>query len=238
MKADLEERIRRAYTTDALDRKKEFIRKLPRRERNLRQMLGTQLQYMGLQLATVFGYSLALLLAAATRVSPEFARLVAALVPLIALIALTGLGKSARDGMEEIEMATRFSLRMLRILRLTIVGIAGLITMVSVSFILKVATGQAGLTVFAMVGIPYLLTTSFSMMLIRRWHSPKNIYGCAAIALAVCLMTAWEFRWAGLWRFLNGQVLSIVLIVLCLAFTVGEAQKYVKESEELQWNLS
>lgn len=230
---DVKRLLKNAYPLEPSERKAAFLRAYQPRQMNYRELLGLQFQYMGPQLTILYGYALTMRLGLIAHQDEALARLFAALMPVLALIALTGLGKSEKYGMAEMEMASRFSLRMLKILRLTLIGLAGAVSMAAVSCVLKIVTGVNLLCSFALACIPYLATTFFSMLLIRKWHSRKNIYGCAAIAVFVCLVSFWGVEiLAGLSR---GVLWASLLI--CALLTGSEISKYLKESETLQWNL-
>ena len=235
--SDLTRLIKSAYAVESSEKKNEFIRKYQKRELNYPEMLFIQLQYMGIQLTAVCGYALAALLGAAAHIDEDFAKLISVLAPAFALIALTGLGKSAKYGMEELEMSSRFSMRMLKAIRLAIIGIAGLVIMLTVSCTLKLITGTDMIISFALVGVPYLITTFLCMLLIRRWHSPKNIYGCIVIALVVCIAMSGSIELLeSCSAVLRGSALSVSLAV-SIILTAAEFCRYINESEELQWNL-
>ena len=174
-----------------------------------------------------------MLFGAVSHIDLNITRLFAAMMPALALLALTGLGKSVRYGMEEIEMATRFSRRMIKVLRLAIIGLAAGVTMLTVSCVLKAITGADFFRSLSLACLPYLTTTFFSMVLIRKWHSRKNIYGCVAIAFVVCLAT---FCGAEILASLSIEGLLFALTA-SVFFTGCEFGKYLKESEALQWNL-
>ena len=226
--SELKRLIKSAYGIEA-SRKNEFIKKYQRRELNYRELLRVQLQYMGAQLTAVFGYTLTMLLGTLANIDVDLAKIVAVFAPLAALFALTGLGKSKKYGMEEIEMSSRFSLRTITIIRLAI--------MLAASCALRAVTGMGLFVSFAAAGVPYLVTTFLCMLLIRRWHSPKNIYGCVVIAAGVSAamfggIDILEHCCAGLCR----SVLSGVLLI-SVGLTAVEVCGYIRESEELQWNL-
>ena len=234
--SELKRLIKSAYGIEA-SRKNEFIKKYQRRELNYRELLRVQLQYMGAQLTAIFGYTLTMLLGTLANIDVDLAKIVAVFAPLAALFALTGLGKSKKYGMEEIEMSSRFSLRTITIIRLAIIGIAGLAIMLAASCALRAVTGMGLFVSFAAAGVPYLVTTFLCMLLIRRWHSPKNIYGCVVIAAGVSAamfggIDILEHCCAGLYR----SVLSGVLLI-SVGLTAVEVCGYIRESEELQWNL-
>lgn len=225
--------LKTAYDRGPSTRKADFLRDYQPRQRNLRELLGVQFRYMGPQLTILYGYVLALLLGAVSHIAPGTVRLLAAALPVLALLALTGLGRSARYGMEELEAAARFSLGMLKVLRLAIAGLAGGAVMLSAGCVVKLVTGATVLYAAVLACVPYLTTTFLSMLLLRRWHSRKNIYGCGAIAAAVCLVTACGAE--ALARVSPAGLLTA--LGAALLFTGSEFYRYLKESEKLAWNL-
>ena len=231
-RSELTSLIKTAYAAEASERKSAFIKAHSFRELNRLEMLGIQLRYMGIQLTLLGGSVLAVLLCAAANAGEDFVRLVAALMPVAALTAMTGLGRSTRYGMAEIETASRFSLRLLRILRLTIIGVAGFIMMLSASFGIRIVTGAALLPAVAFAALPYLLTSLLCMELIRRWHSPRNLYGCFVIALCVSAVSVRCSHYFG-----TGAVLPYAALPVMLLLITAELRKYVNESEEYQCSL-
>lgn len=231
-KSELKQLVKNAYPLAPSGRKAAFVRRYPRRELHYRQILRMQLPYMGPQLALLCGCALAILLGAAANVGEEYARIAAALVPLSALIAMTGLGRSARCGMEELELSTRFSLRMLRVARLTVIGLAGLFVMLSASCALTLLTGAKLLPAFAFAAVPYLLTSFLCMVLIRRWHSPKNLYGCTLITVGISAAMSGSVKLLPMCTALLYAALPLLILL-----TAAEVCQYINESEEYQWSL-
>ena len=229
---ELKQLIKGAYSITPSEKKTAFIQKYQLRELNYLQIICIQLQYMGGQFALLGGCVLTLLLGTVSTVGKDLTHLIAAIVPVAALIAITGLGRSARYGMDELEMSSRFSLRMLRTVRLAIIGIADFLIMLSISGLLKILTGAKLLHAFAFTAVPYLFTTFLCMVLIRRWHSPKNIYGCIVVAVGTAAMVLVGMNYLTLCTTLLYTALPVLFLL-----TVMEAFAYIKESEELQWNL-
>ena len=231
--SDLKKKIKGAYAIGSSRKKEEFLRSYRRRELDYRKMLGMQFRYMGPQLTAVCCYVLILLLAAAWHVDEALAKMLAALMPAAALVVLTGLGKSEKYKMAEIESASRFSLRMIRILRLAVTGGAAFVVMLTLSVILKIAVGTDLLISFAMAGIPYLLTTFLCMMLIRKWHSGKNIYGCIGIAFGVCVSVWQGMRIALIFPAELCRKILLPVLLASILMTVCETMKYINEREVL-----
>lgn len=235
-KADAVRLVKTAYPAESSEVKTEFLKRFRTRQLNYRELLLIQLRYMGFQLALLFGCTLAVLLGTWAKLNADGARVMAVFMPAAALISLTGLGRSQRCGMEELELAARFSLRMLGILRLVIIGLAGLLVTLSLSLVLTLTTGLSLPVSFAAVLVPYLLTASLCMVLIRQWHSPHNIHGCAVIAALICAVSMWGTElMKSVPAELCPSALSALLLLLLL-LTGAEVKKYVLESEEYQWN--
>lgn len=234
---DLKRLIAGAYDRGTSERKKDFLRTFRGRELHYGEMLGIQFRYLGPQLTAVYGYALAILLGTAANCRAGLISVLPALMPAAALTALTGLGKSERCRMEEIEAASRFSLRLILTLRLALVGMAGLAVMLAGSLVLKAETGTDWVCSFSLAGIPYLLTTFLCMLLIRKWHSPKNIYGCIGIACAVCAVMSGGTGFSAAHPSGLIRLLLPLLLAASAALTVREACRYCKESEDLSWNL-
>lgn len=231
-RSELTRLVKTAYAVEPSERKAAFIKEYRLRELNRLEMLCLQLRYMGAQLALLGGCVLAVLLGAAADVGENFVHFIAALLPVAALTAMTGLGRSMRYGMDEIETASRFSSRLLRIMRLTIIGFAGLVVMLSVSCTITVLTGAALMPAIAFAALPYLLTSLLCMELIRRWHSPRNIYGCFVIAACVSAVT---FSYP--MNPVPGSALLYAAVLVLLLLITAEVRKYVNESEEYPCSL-
>ena len=219
------------------ENKEAFIRKYRRRELNYAELLVLQLKYMGVALAAAFGYIMALTLGVIAETDAGLIKATAYFMPLAALTLLAGVGRSEKHGMRELEMSTRFSLRMIRVMRLVIIGTAGVAVITVHAFVWKAAFSTDLFLSAAFACIPYFITTALCMMLIRRWHSEYNIYGCAVITGACLLLIPLLERLSSMCTGDICRLMLTALLILAVLMTVSEAVKYVKESEELQWNL-
>ena len=236
-KADAVRLVKSAYPAEPSAEKREFLKRYRTRQLNCRELLLLQLRYMGLPLSALFGCALAGMLGAAAKLSADCAKIMAVVMPLTALISLTGLGRARRCGMEELELAARFSLRMLCTLRLVIIGIAGLLVTLSFSLILTLTMGLTLPVSFAAALVPYLLTASLCMVLIRRRHSSRSLYGCAVIAALVCAASLWGTELMHSLPAGAYNAALFTLLFLLLPLTGVEVKNYILESEEYQWNF-
>lgn len=73
------------------------------------------------------------------------------------------------------------------------------------------------------------------MLVTRRWHRKENIYGIFAVCITSSLIpfVVKHFRQSG---FLSDVAIVVITVTLLIAI-IRECIKYVKESENISWNL-
>ncbi len=233
----LKELLSDAYEVKRTDRQRQFIRKYRKRELKISELLYIQFRYMRWSFWAIVLCLIGIAGFIVGYADAESVNYIAALMPIPAVIALMELGKSDRCKMSELEMTTRLSKRMLKSLRLVLVGLAGLVSIGVVAmiyiFALKVSIGAA----FLRLSLPYIITTTACMMLIRRWHSKDNIYGCIAIAMCVCVIAVSFSKTSAFTVWALGKGIGVVLLIVSFGVMIREIDLYLKEKEELQWNL-
>ena len=107
--------------------------------------------------------------------------------------------------------------------------------LIVVSIILQVFSHAQPVDCLVLVAVPYLVSTYGAMIVTRKWHSKDNIFGI----LTVCLFSG-LIPFATKSARLSGQIsdkVIILLIAILLAAIVRECRLYIKESEDLSWNL-
>ena len=235
--SELKKLISDAYDIEPSERQKQFIRKYRRRNLKLLDILLIQYKYMRFQFWAVLCFLICAVGYMIVFSDPESVKWIASFMPFPAILALTGLGKSERYKMSELEMTARLSEKFLKSVRLVLIGIAGLLSVGVVSpmfsILFKLPISIAILT----SAFPYVVTTTACMILLRRWHAKENVVGCIAIAMCVCvvsimLMNNLAAKISGL-----GERICIAALIVCVFIMAREVYLYLKESEELQWNL-
>lgn len=109
----------------------------------------------------------------------------AGMMPFLALIAAQEHMRSTMYNMTELELSTRFSLKSIVLARMGLLGSFHLLLLFSLLPLL-VLYGQAGIVrtgVYLLV--PYLTTTFFSMVWVRRVRGRESLYLCLGIAVMV-----------------------------------------------------
>lgn len=235
--ADLKQLLSEAYASEKTDKQRSFIRQYKRRELRFSELLRIQLKYMWPQMLVILLFLIGSLAYLAFFTEEESVHLISSIMPLPAVIALSGLGKAARYGMNELEMTTRFSARMLKSIRLVLIENAGLVSVAAVTVMLAFGSGISVSRAVLVSAFPYMITTVACMIIIRKWHAKENIFACFAVALTVSLLSMFRFA-AYIWRVLQiSDTAGFILLVIISFIMVKEARHYIRESEEIQWNL-
>lgn len=232
---EIKKMLKHAYAWPETDKEKAFIRKYEKRSLQLISIIKIECRYMGIQSIYAGLVLCALLFLLARNQDMDMVWTLSSLIPIGALIPMVLLSRSERFGMSELEAASRFSLRYIRIVRMFIMGIFSTLLLLAVSLILQEASLGKPVDCLAFVAVPYLISTYGAMVVTRKWHSKDNIFG----VLAVCLFSG-LIPFATKMARLSGQLTDVVLILLSavlLAAIIREARLYVKESENLSWNL-
>lgn len=160
----------------------------------------------------------------------------AALMPFIALCAITESARSVTYGMAELEMTSRFSLKSVLLARL---GAIGLIHAVILCLLIPLV-GNRGTIPLTQIGVyclvPYLLTSVFGFMAVRKVHGKEAIYICMGIAVIVSYL-----------NFIIKEILPqvyeqkqfvwwVAAMIYLSAKALKEYKKAFYKTEELAWN--
>ena len=122
---------------------------------------------------------------AASFASENTVWIVSAFTPFLALLLIAESTKSAIYGMNELEMSARFSLKSVVLARLIILGVFNFGIFCIIIPVCHVANSISFMQTGVYLFVPYLLTTSISLYLVRRFRNKEVIYGCMAVAVFV-----------------------------------------------------
>ena len=227
--------LKNAYMLSETETEKIFVRKYEQRSLKLSEIIKTEFQYMGAKGFLAGVVLIVVLLIAAQAGDTDRVWIISSFIPVCALIPMLLLSKSERFGMDELEAASRFSLRFIRIVRMFILGVFSMALLLTVGIILRITIAASFSEQMILVVFPYLISAYGAMLVTRKWHGKENVFG----VLAVC-------AFAGLLPYvirpikLSGQLTDgffLLMIALLLVAFIRECMLYVKESEDLSWNL-
>ena len=85
------------------------------------------------------------------------------------------------------------------------------------------------------IAIPYLTSVYANILITRKLRSKEALYACTGITMILCIVP-YSVQYTGLIDIVNPALLVTILIII-LAVTMRQSVLYVKESENIAWNL-
>ncbi len=240
MNNKLKQGIKHMYDAPLPKQKQEFLRNFNYPKTRWRDFLCSQLGYIRKHtwIVSIVLFLAIQLLGNLSKLDNRLALwVVSALMPFLTLITVTEVARSAVFGMAEIEMSSRYSLRCILLARMGILGTGNLVLLF---LILPVLSGKSGLELIktgVFLLVPYLLTCFLSFALVNRFRTGEIYFYCAGTAV---LVSAAEILFNSIWSYLYQQRYFpawMIVVALLLAVSYREIQKFMKNTEELTWNL-
>ena len=234
---EMKKMLKKAYAVVPSEREQVFLKTYEKRKRSFWNALLLEVRYMGIK-NILAGLALCVTLFALVWLQSGNGRMkwnIASILPLFALTVTELVGRSERYGMAELEMASRFSLRMLKMARMLILGGSSLLVMLAGGIVFRAYLQVDPVQTVCLVAFPYLLSVCGCLWLTRRWHARENMYGCVAVTLFSCLLPSVEEVMLARVA-VNAGMVWIVMLLLAAA-TVREALLYMKDGEDVSWNL-
>lgn len=212
--------------------KRAFIRKVGHKRISILQMLLLQLSYLPKWTWCLFGAALAGVHIVG-QYTPERVMVSAfALLPFLSMLVFVESMRSMTYHMEELEMAARFSLKSVVIARMAVLGGGSLVFV----FVLAVFLQNGILQNICHLLVPYLITASGGLAIVRRFPTKDGTYFCggyAAIVSAITSVVIYEYQWIFESRYLIFWMIAIGVLVYT---TIREGYRTIRMTEELAWN--
>ncbi len=232
---EIKKMIKNAYVLEATESETRFVKTHTKRSLQIVDVLKLELRYMGLQ-SILAGFALCLICLFMVKIENlETMWAFSSMIPFGVMIPMILLSRSERCGMDEMEATCRFSLRFVRLVRMCIIGVFTLVLFMGVGIIMRTRLAITFIDYIVCVITPYLVSDFGAMLVARRWHNKENIYGIFVVCIVSSLIpfVIKLFRQSG---FLSDVAIVVITAILLIA-VVRESIKYVKESENLSWNL-
>ena len=233
--SELKAMLQNAYAVNPTEKENCFVRKYERRHMRFRDVLVLELKYMGIKSVAAGVILCAVLFFFARQGDVRVKWMASSLLPLFALLPSAIVGSSERYGMQELEASSRFSLQLIRMARMLIWGTLSLIIILLGTIFFQNYFETNILITGCFVGFPYLFSVWGCLLITRKWHSKDNIYGCVGVTVLSCMMPLF-IELLKLWEYVTKPAVSIAVIVILIA-AVRESILYVRDGEDLSWNL-
>lgn len=240
MKKHLKQQLQKAFEAPIPNQQERarFLRTLPKPKISTWQFVFIQFTYLR---KWVLAFSILLLLpglSGAYRISRNTLWVVSALIPFPGLLAVTESTRSCAYGMSEFEMSARFSLKSVVLARLSILGAVDLTVLCCLIPLCSVGSKFPLLQTGLYLLVPYLLTTTISLWITRRFCSQEAVYGCMGAAVFVSLANTGLHFMADFVYQLSYMNRWIVLLLILMGKLIYELYYTMKQTEEYPWNLS
>ena len=232
---ELKNALRDAYSVEPSKREAAFIKKYEVRKLQIFEILKLEIKYMGVNSLIAGLLLLTLMIGLIHSGDTGLIWTVSGALPICSLIPFILMSKSERYGMNELEASTRFSLRFLRMVRMMILGVFSIVLISVAAVMLRMFMNQDIIRAMCFACIPYMLNVMGCIMITRRWHSKDSIYACVGITFISCFIPFAADRM----NYLNTitPMVLIAVILFIIIVTVRESILYVREGENLSWNL-
>ncbi|MBO4591634.1 MAG: hypothetical protein J5684_03625 [Eubacterium sp.] len=232
---ELKNMLKDAYKIEPSERERQFLRAHENRKRDLLDVISFELKNMGILSAVIFVVLCVFLFWISRLRHADYMWMFSSSLTLFAFFPTAIVGKSERYMMWEIETASRFSYRFLKCVRMFILGVISLVVIVFASLLLMNSLHISPIRTICFIGIPYLSNVCANIFVTRKIHSKEAIYICTGITMILCVIP-YGIQYMGFITKTNPALMLLALIVI-VAVTMKQSVLYVKESENIAWNL-
>lgn len=218
----LEQELQILFQAPAPQRREVFLAGRPRLSMSQSAFVLSQASYIHKWVWVLSVAVFGVLLGGAAQWQQETLWIAAGMMPFLALLSAQENMRSAMYNMTELELSTRFSMKSIVLARMGLLGSFHLLLLLSLLPLL-VLYGQAGIVrtgVYLLV--PYLMTTFFSMVRVRKIRGRESLYLCLGIAVMVSGLQAVGNSVADWYR---GELFPWWLLALALLLA-GNAWEY------------
>ena len=243
MNRQLKSQIKSAFEAPSPTRKTEFLQSLPFPKANRFDFILGQIAYIRKRVWLTSCLLLISILPGLHIFSDDnlfhSLWLVSSFLPFVVLVTLTEVARSTSYHMAEMEAACRYHLADIVLLRIGILTGFNLLLfgVIVLSFLDKFDFGLFRLGIYLL--LPALLTCALSLLVMNHIRSREALYICGSISCFVGIANALFATMQHSKIFSDDYALSwSILFIALLLCTIKESLKFIKKTEELQWNLS
>ncbi len=235
------EQLKRLFEAPEPIGKRKFFREIEPGPVGIGQLLGIQFSYV-----SSWSWVAAFLMFGVVVYLSHFNRqgmlcVALSMMPLLVLAGVSECVRSSTYGMEELEMSSRFSLKSILLARMVIVGMEDIVIALLFAWIVgdeygKMAGQGSFLRTMVYLFVPYLLTASGSLWVVRNFAGKENLYICAGFALVVSVMafcSTTNFWWIYQENYLPAWLGAIMVLG---GLTLYEGKKMLYRNGGLIWN--
>lgn len=233
--------IKSAYEIPESNRKKDFLINLEIPKINFYEFFISQIKYIRkriffIQLVVMLICLITLLSIDSTSLNIKYISILPSAIPFFVLIIATEISRSISYNMTELEMTTKYSLGQIIIVRTAILGSVNFIFLIFLLISLKLKLEYSTLILSLYIFIPFLLTC-FGSLYVMNYIRNKNVnFYCAGVSISVSLANILLYNATGnMYNYLSVKFWLILLVALIVGVII-QAKKFIRSTEEYNWN--
>ncbi len=160
---------------------------------------------------------------------------ISAILPILILTGISEIYRSTAYNMNEMELSCKYTLNMITLIKLSVLGVLSVSILLIYAFL--ISSDEVGVfRNLVYMGVPYLLTSNISLIIVSKYRSKDVIYICAGVCTFISIMiislganyeviysVSYIFRWVSVF-----VVLTILLIC--------NLNKFRKSQGEIKWS--
>lgn len=233
--------IKSAYEIPASNRKKNFLINLEIPKISFYEFFISQIKYIRkrvffIQAIVMLVYLVALLITDNTNLNIKYISVLPSAIPFFVLIIATEISRSISYNMTELEMTTRYSLGQIIIVRTAIIGSLNFIFLIFLLISLKLKLEYSTLGLSLYIFIPFLLTCFGSLYVMNHVRNKNVNFYCAGISTFVSLTNIFLYNTNNnMYNILSLRLWLILFLALILGVII-QAKKFIRSTEEYNWN--
>lgn len=237
----LKSAIKSAYELPESSRKKDFLMNLEMPRISFYEFFISQIKYIRkrvffIQTIVMLICLIAILSIDKSNLNIKYISILPSAIPFFVLIIATEISRSISYNMTELEMTTRYSLGQIIIARTAILGSVNFIFLIFLLIYLKLKLEYSILSLSLYIFIPFLLTC-FGSLYVMNYVRNKNVnFYCAGISIFISLANILLYNVRGdTYNYLSVKFWLILFAALILGVIV-QARKFIRSTEEYNWN--
>lgn len=162
--------------------------------------------------------------------------IVSSVFPFLSLVSMTEIARSTSYNMAELEMSCKHSFTEVSLIRLGILGVFNFTILIGILFLFigKMDFGFFRLGLYLIT--PFLLNCYGSLFVINRLQSRETMYICGGITGFVSILNALFTTQVNNIFTERYSVFWILAFIILTVLSITEIMKFIKRTEELQWN--
>ncbi len=238
-KRELKSSLKTAFTPPPPTQMSDFINNISPKQASFNEVLTTQIFYIRKRVWILFAMSIVFVFfyTVNNQIPTNIITGVSAILPFISLCVIVEIYKSIGYSMAELELSCKYNLTKISLIRLFILASVSLI--IIVIFVVLIEKNDYGaLRNIIYIGVPYLISSYSSLFIVTKIKSRDTIYICGGVSVFFSIIM---LVIQNLYSFIYNINFIFIWVTLFLTFSIllsTQIIKFIKQTEELQWNFA